>query len=135
MVMSGKIGFTYVQNIINGLLSNIGLEGLIPETPLAIMIIIMAYELISKNIFIINMFNKGTSSVIFNILGHPLVRELLNYRLNVDPSNVEKSSIELYEWGSKNTIRVFVFTILMIFLFKILINKLLQYTLPFVDLS
>lgn len=133
LILLLKYGFAYTQSSIGSILEYFELDGILPEGPLSIVTTILLYQIFVNNPFIAKFALKIFTQFIFVLLQNPLVREILNFKLNVDPSNVSQHSVAIFKWASANSVRILVFSLFIIFIIKVFIKKSISYIMPFAE--
>lgn len=133
LVLLLKYGFAYTQSSVGSLLEYFGMDGILPEGPLSIVTTILLYQIFVNNPFIAKFILKIFMQFVFVLLQNPLVREILNFKLKIDPMNMSKHSVEIFKWASSNIVRILIFSLFMIFIIKVFITKSLSYVMPFAE--
>jgi hypothetical protein len=133
LVLLLKYGFAYTQSSVGSLLEYFGMDGILPEGPLSIITTILLYQIFVNNPFIAKFILKIFMQFVFVLLQNPLVREILNFKLKIDPMNMSKHSVEIFKWASSNIVRILIFSLFIIFIIKVFITKSLSYIMPFAE--
>jgi len=133
LVLLVKYIFEYSQTMVGGVLELFGIGGLIPEGPLTLISIFLLYDLFANNTFIVDKLKGFINRTIFGLFTNPLVRMLLNFHIDVNPSNVSDSMTEIFKWGTNNFLRVFGFGICMAIIIKYVFDYSLTITSSFTD--
>lgn len=133
LILLLKYGFAYAQSSIGSVVEYFELDGILPEGPLSIVTTILLYQIFVNNPFIAKFAIKIFMQFVFVLLQNPLVREILNFKLNVDPRNISQHSVAIFKWASANSIRILVFSLFVIFIIKVFIKKSISYVMPFAE--
>lgn len=100
-----------------------GMNGVIPAIPLALISIIVLYDIVINQNSQLKIFQSILLNGFIFIFNNPLLKDILGFNVKIDSKNPEKSFNDILKWTMKNIVKI-IFTLFgLAIMLKLFIQK------------
>jgi hypothetical protein len=124
VILSYLLVFFGLQMLITHVL---GTPGLIPHAPLAVLSLLIVYELVMTQFDLMTLFQKYLLKGFLLIFANPLTKEIFNFNVKIDEKNPLKSMPNVISWCAKNLVKIILAIFFIIFIVKTSSQKIWSY--------
>jgi hypothetical protein len=101
-----------------------GAQGLIPHIPLAMLTMVLVFDLVMNNTAQLKIFQKYVLKGFLFLFNNPLLKDIFGFDVKVDSKNPDKAFEQILKWTMKNLVKiVFTFFGLAIMLKLLILNS------------
>lgn len=83
-----------------------GAQGLIPHIPLAVITMMLVFDLVLNNSAQLKIFQKYVLKGFLLLFNNPLLKDIFGFDVKVDSKNPDKSFSKILKWTMKNLVKI-----------------------------